>query len=340
MINLTKESGERQATDGARGDLPLADLQTVAESIVGSIDWNDDGVTGFAECPGIDLHTTPDAPKDCRLKIDGIPTISCFHQHCTDEVEAANRKLRAGCRGRHPRAATRPSSSPTGEHSQTKNRSERRNAKADNGLAIQSIVALPQIITEFAIAPSKWLTMSPTHISEDPADHWRQLLGLYAAKDILWIGAEVWESSASDTRFKLNFRRVELWLAEEFCQGKFTCPAIFKTGVHSRSNANVARRPYLVVESDVLTKSEVGAVFSWMRQFLKLRAIVDTAGKSLHGWFDFPDEEPLGELKVILPALGCDAALFKTSQPCRLPGAMRNGKFQKLLFLDLEGVKQ
>jgi hypothetical protein len=43
-------------------------------------------------------------------------------------------------------------------------------------------------------------------------------------------------------------------------------------------------------------------------------------------------------LKNILPNLGCDPALFKPSQPCRLPGARRGDKTQALLYLDLEGV--
>src|SRR5439155_23633912 len=128
---------------------------------------------------------------------------------------------------------------------------------------------------------------------------------------------------------------VAIWIQGRYCPGKFTCPAVFKDGVHSRSNSNVVRRPYLVVESDVLAKTQVGAVFSWMSQLLTLRAVVDTAGKSLHGWFDFPDKDAEKELRVILPALGCDPALFKPSQPCRLPGALSNGRFQQLLYLDL-----
>jgi hypothetical protein len=99
----------------------------------------------------------------------------------------------------------------------------------------------------------------------------------------------------------------------------------------------MSRHVFLVVESDSLSKEQMLAVFAWMRQFMHLRAIVDTAGKSLHGWFEYPNPFQLEELRVILPTLGCDPALFRTSQPCRLPGALRDGKFQRLLWLDLEG---
>ena len=120
--------------------------------------------------------------------------------------------------------------------------------------------------------------------------------------------------------------------------GQFTCPGVFKCGIHSRSNHNVLLRRYLVVESDVLTKDQIGGVFSWCQQFMRLRAVVDTAGKSLHGWFAAPGAEAEKELKAILPELGCDPSLFKVAQPCRRPGAARDGKTQALLYLDLEGL--
>jgi hypothetical protein len=119
----------------------------------------------------------------------------------------------------------------------------------------------------------------------------------------------------------------------------FTCPSTFKTGTHSRCNDNVVQRRFLVVESDVLDRNQVCAVFHWLEQFTRLRAIVDTAGKSLHGWFDVPSDSTMDELKIILPVFGCDPALFKQAQPCRLPGALRTdreNKVQSLLYLDLE----
>jgi hypothetical protein len=122
--------------------------------------------------------------------------------------------------------------------------------------------------------------------------------------------------------------------------GQYVCPAVFKEGSFSRGNANIVARRFLVVESDVLTKDQVGGVFSWLKGKvgLRLRAIVDTAGKSLHGWFDFPDPGVLEDLRVALPQLGCDAKLFTASQPVRLPGALRNGRYQKLVWLEQGGA--
>jgi hypothetical protein len=102
-------------------------------------------------------------------------------------------------------------------------------------------------------------------------------------------------------------------------------------------------RRFLVVESDTLAKDQVGAVFKWLRDKvgLDLVAIVDTAGKSLHGWFRYPAHEfEVEELKLVLPALQCDPKLFTPSQPVRLPGALRDGKRQKLVYLAKEVINE
>ena len=67
--------------------------QQIAEQVLGCIDWSD-SVTGFLDCPGIDLHTSPSGYKDCRIKIDAVPTVSCFHHGCRELIEEANLKLR------------------------------------------------------------------------------------------------------------------------------------------------------------------------------------------------------------------------------------------------------
>jgi hypothetical protein len=105
--------------------------------------------------------------------------------------------------------------------------------------------------------------------------------------------------------------------------------------------ADILDRRFLVVESDILKKNEVGAVFRWLREScgLKLVAVIDTAGKSLHGWFDFVSCEPvLDELRLVLPSLKCDPKLFTASQPVRLPGAERDGNLQRLVYLAKEDV--
>ena len=125
------------------------------------------------------------------------------------------------------------------------------------------------------------------------------------------------------------------WLAERSCPGHFIAPSTFRLGTYSRAAVNVLHRRFLVIESDTLGRDEIGAVFRWLDVSvgLDLRAIVDTAGKSLHGWFDYPAAGVFKRLRQWLPRLGCDPAMFNPAQPCRLPGALRDGRYQKLIFI-------
>jgi hypothetical protein len=62
-------------------------------SILGAIDWQTE-VSGFCRCPGEAFHTSGNGKKDCRVNVDGAPTIFCFHASCAAAVAEANRKLR------------------------------------------------------------------------------------------------------------------------------------------------------------------------------------------------------------------------------------------------------
>ena len=194
---------------------------------------------------------------------------------------------------------------------------------------------------DFACSPQDYEMRSPWPvIGMNRKDDWRPLLSLFDATEVVWIGRTVKDSAGAESSdewlasCKRRFRPVSEWLQEQSAPGLLTCPSSFTPGVSSRSTENIALRRYLVVESDTLSKCQVCAVFKWLEQFMKLRAIIDTAGKSLHGWFEMPLPSILEELKVILPALGCDPAMFTPAQPCRLPRGVRDGQFQCLVYLD------
>jgi hypothetical protein len=64
----------------------------------------------------------------------------------------------------------------------------------------------------------------------------------------------------------------------------------------------------MVVESDTLARNEVGAIFAYLRRRLHydLHCIIDTAGKSLHGWFEAPPNKVFeNRLKAGLEVFGC-----------------------------------
>ena len=74
--------------------------------------------------------------------------------------------------------------------------------------------------------------------------------------------------------------------------------------------------------------------YVWRRLRYKLHCIIDTAGKSLHAWFDAPRTRlHEGRLKAALEVFGCDPKVFTYSQPVPVPGAFRDGRLQKLVWL-------
>ena len=212
-------------------------------------------------------------------------------------------------------------------------------------LTARASASLSEILNKFACGFAYYGNRSPVKLfNNDPRDDWRLILKLFKTDDVVWIGTKK-NDSANDTHpvewiqfCKTRFRPAAEWLKEKECPGILTCPNTFKPGAYSRRDVEVLIRRFLVLESDTLDKNKVCAVFRWTEQFAKLRAIVDTAGKSLHAWFEIPAPDVLAQLEIILPQLGGDAAMFVPSQPCRLPGAHRpdTGRIQSLLYLDLE----
>ena len=198
-------------------------------------------------------------------------------------------------------------------------------------LALRARFVAHQVFDSYQWPLTEIIDDSPIRLADEPENDWKLFLTLFPPTDILWIGS-VFQSGES---FQNHFRTCSEWLAENSAPGQFICPNPIRSDRFSRSTQNLSALRFLVVESDELPKEMIGAVFQWLRSFLSLRAIVDTAGKSLHGWFEYPDPKTFAELKTILPAFRCDPALFRPSQPVRLPGARRDGNIQKLLWLDL-----
>lgn len=276
---------------------------------------------GLISCPGQHLHTTANAVRDCKLfhNADGTWIAHCQHQSCEPSVRALNAALASHV----PRTATNGRRRPA------------KGAPADV-LVQAATAALPEILREYDWPQKAIVASGGTNLPEE--DHWYLILGLFEDSDIVWIGRDVFDTGSK--KHSWRFRPVGEWLGYPSCPGAFICPSTFRDGTHSRCASAVVTRKYLVVESDTLDRDQVGAVFRYLeaKHALTLRAVVDTAGKSLHGWFDFPPQAKLAQLEKLLPALGCDPALFQPAQPCRLPGAKRGDAYQRLLFVQDKNI--
>jgi hypothetical protein len=192
----------------------------------------------------------------------------------------------------------------------------------------------PELFDFFRWPFAQILEESPLLVAErEPEDQFRTWLRLWPACSTVWIG-DIYSSGRPE--YRTHFRTVGDWYQIGPVMGNYTCGSAFKSGSFSRSNENLDGHRFMVVESDTLGHDEIGAVFAFLSRRLhyEMHCIIDTAGKSLHGWFEAPPNKILeNRLKAGLEEFGCDPKVFTYSQPVRVPGAWRDGKLQRLIWL-------
>jgi hypothetical protein len=326
----------------------MTDPRQIAAALVGKIDWQTE-VSGFCRCPGEALHTQKTGPKDCRVCVDGAPTLHCFHASCAPAVADANKRLRREL-GATPWSLMLPDGQVlrSGDLLQSSGvvlprevivRGARNPQQKAEKVILATLQVLaerfrPELFERFHWPFAQIIADSPLHVCErDPEDQFRIWLKIWPADSIVWIG-DVFSSGLP--KHATHFRTIAEWQQIGPVMGNYTCGSAFKAGTFNRSTETLAGQRFLVVESDTLKKDEIGAVFAYLQRRLgyRLHCIIDTAGKSLHGWFDAPPNQLLeNRLKVGLTAFGCDPKLFNHSQPVRVPGAFREGKLQRLIWL-------
>ena len=289
------------------------------------IDWDDDTQGYLSNCPGEAHHTSKEGYRDCRINIDGTPTLFCFHQHCVDAVEDFNRALRGRILDDGGCAPSNRVASVSG------------GSKWPNICTIiqkRTAASLPVIIERNPWPVQRILECSSVPVAEmAPKDQWKALVALFPDTDEpIWIGQK---PDSGREEFRDRFRTRAKWLSYDAeAPANYILPALLKPNSFSRTKEDIVRKPFCVVESDELDHAGIGAVFKWLMTTLgwKLQAIVDAAGKSLHGWFETPDLPPK-ELSALITGLKCDASVLRETQPVRLPGAMRGARLQKLIYL-------
>jgi hypothetical protein len=72
----------------------LSERQRIAEELLGAIDWQSE-TSGILVCPGKHLHTAANGERDCKIELDGVPTLHCFHNHCRGILDGINKELRS-----------------------------------------------------------------------------------------------------------------------------------------------------------------------------------------------------------------------------------------------------
>jgi hypothetical protein len=100
---------------------------------------------------------------------------------------------------------------------------------------------------------------------------------------------------------------------------------------------NTGPRRFVVYESDQLDKDTQAAILLHLADRAPLSLVVDSGGKSLHGWFychGKTDDELRGFFAKAC-SLGADPGPWSKSQMVRMPGGTRNnGKHQSILYFN------
>jgi hypothetical protein len=176
------------------------------------------------------------------------------------------------------------------------------------------------------------------------------LAALFPADAVVWTGET--RQSGQDGKHADRWQTVEQWQdIPRNTIGPMVSPATWPPGTTSRTAANVASSPFVVLDFDGFdgmkpsTPDELRehlaaslAITRWLRDSLgwKMAALLFTGGKSLHAWFHTPPPAALESLKHSADALGIDAGLIgRPEHPCRLPGWIHNktGNPSRVLWL-------
>ena len=330
-------------------DLPVdvnARIQ-IAEAMLGEIG---DDVNGGrnCKCPGAHLHTSGYKERgtkltaECRVYLEkgernaaGIPTIKCMHSSCSVAVDEANRSLRSQIAKHEWAKAKGEGFHPPKQRHRTKEEIEREWKERRNAaLRVRSRDSVAEIVRAYPWSSYEMWEASTGELKNGriltPRVQIELMLGLFEPDEIIWCG---------DFKTRV-FAPASVWLKQAvesaIVPGPRICPNVFREGATARSNEQMKRLKFFVLEHDKLSLSEQSALIRWMSEKVgwTLRAVVYTGGKSLHAWFDAPAAAELEEARVVLGAMGFDPSSFTASQPYRLPGWNhdKTGHQAKILF--------
>jgi hypothetical protein len=221
----------------------------------------------------------------------------------------------------------------------------------DASAALRRIVAQGRGVCDADIS-----RRSPVPIEwEASEDALRVIETLYQPSDVLFIGLSQCRSAPGQ-----NLRTAAEWV-ECFRRTPPGCdqphimpnpltgqagPTADGAGQTLRGDSCIAQYRFAVVEFDALPRDEQLAF--WWAARLPVVLLVDSGGKSVHGWVRVRDVTCAAEwgrsieqhlFRDLLQPLGVDPACKNESRLSRLPGHQRKetGRWQRLLYLAPEG---
>ena len=159
------------------------------------------------------------------------------------------------------------------------------------------------------------------------------LLLLFDLDEWLHVGSEVWTQPQT----------VEQWAKlPDLGSKSFILPNPCVPHAPARTADYILCRRYVVHEMDgvdgwVPTHEEQAAILVRLARRIPLRMVVDSGGKSLHGWFDV-SSRPIDEVNAFIDLsllLGGDKSALRPTQLVRLPqGTRKGGATQRIIYYD------
>lgn len=191
---------------------------------------------------------------------------------------------------------------------------------------------------------------SPYDLAPGHAGQVRQMLDLlFRPDDLIWMGDT---KDSGRPEHAAHFRPASAWLNESTFPPRLSA-GTYRADSFSRCHENLVTEPFLIIESDEITgkKPTTDAEREESRQWnaalmnflmarfhLQLCALIDTGGKSLHGWFAHPGDATKAALARLLDGLAIDSAVFDRAScaPLRAPGCLHQttGKRASLYYLN------
>lgn len=176
------------------------------------------------------------------------------------------------------------------------------------------------------------------------------IASLFKPDDILWLGDD--RRDSGKPKHAANFKNCREWLKLDILPQRIAA-GTFHPGSISRGKESVKTAPFIIIESDDLighkpstpedrerNKALSSALIGYAQDKLglKLRAVIDTGGKSLHAWFDRPSERELNALRKMAAGLRIDKSILESCQasPLRMPHCIheKTNTPARLLYLN------
>lgn len=190
-------------------------------------------------------------------------------------------------------------------------------------------------------------------IPDSPKEHFKIFSSLWQENQIAWIGHRYDHNAAFKSHlFNLSKNWEMAWGNVEANGLDHTSSLVWDSAAEGRNIKQWARgRAFLVVEHDDASREHQIALLRAMSEGFQLRllAVLDTGGKSWHGFFDVRSINAMSYTTVsrFLKNIGADAGSF-TRGSTRTPGAVRQpdeknagGAIQRFVWISqtLKGLK-